>query len=330
MENRRHKTDTWFFLITLIELCIAVIFKKRAFCFRRIILSREILTRTLTGFVGCMLLVTICDAQDSVLNPVAKKMAPWYVEKFSLTAGFFLPANNTDVQVGIKGSILGTDIDLENDLGFNKYQPTFLADIQWRISRKSRVMFNYYNIPRSSTHTIQKELVFHDYTYQVNATVSSFFNTTIYQLSYGYAILTKPDYEVGLQLGAHLVGASAGVSLVGSGAGVSSSNEFGFTAPLPDLGIWGGYAFGNRTAINGYADYLSLTIGSVTGSIFAYDLVFVYKLMDHLVTTLGLTGLNFNVSATKKDVEGNFKWGYNGFALGVGYSFGKKSWGHLP
>jgi hypothetical protein len=75
-------------------------------------------------------------------------------------------------------------------------------------------------------------------------------------------------------------------------------------------------------------DYLSLTVGDITGSIFAYNLLFIYKLMEKLDISLGFSGLNFKVDAFKTNVEGHFKWGYNGPGLGVTYSFGKKSWGH--
>lgn len=257
-----------------------------------------------------------------------KKLAPWYVERFKLTAGFFVPISNTNLQVGVQGGQAGTPVNLEKDLGYNSGQVTFLANFQWRISRRSRVNLNYYNIPRSSTHTLTKDITFKDSTYHVDATVNSFFNTAIYQISYGYAILSKPNYELGVMIGTHIVGGRAGLSLSGATVNASASSDFGFTAPLPDLGIWGGYAFNKRMAANLDVDYLSLTVGDYTGSIFAYNILFIYKLLENLNISLGYSGLNFKVEEVKQKVEANFKWGYNGPALGITYSFGKKSWGH--
>jgi hypothetical protein len=119
-----------------------------------------------------------------------------------------------------------------------------------------------------------------------------------------------------------------GFSLTGQAVSVEKKNDFGFTAPLPDLGIWGGYAFSNRFAVTLDIDYLALTINDYTGSIFAYNLLFIYKLADHFDLSLGFSGLNFKLDVVKKDVTGNFKWGYNGPSLGVSYWFGKKSWTH--
>jgi len=255
-------------------------------------------------------------------------VAPWWVEKFRLTAGLFVPVNNTKVQVEANGSAAGTDIDFQKDLGFDAAQLTFLANFQWRISRRSRINLSYYDMTRKATHTLQKDITFNDQTYHINSSVNSYFNTAIYQFSYGYAFIEKPTYEVGVLIGAHTVGTKAGISLNGASTGISQDNNFGFTAPLPDLGIWGGYAFSDRFAVNLDFDYLSLTINNINGRLIAYDIAFTYKLIRQLDVSLGYSGLNFTVNTSKNNVSGNFRWGYNGPSLGATFSFGERSWKH--
>jgi hypothetical protein len=255
-------------------------------------------------------------------------IAPWWVEKFKLTAGLFVPINNTKVQVGASGSAAGTDIDFQKDLGFDAAQVTFLVNFQWRISRRSRINLSYYDMNRNATHTLQKDITFNDQTYHINSSVSTYFNTAIYQFSYGYAFIEKPTYEAGVLIGAHTVGTKAGISLNGAGTGINTDNNFGFTAPLPDLGIWGGYAFSKRFAVNLDFDYLSLTINNINGRLIAYDIAFKYKLIRQLDLSLAYTGLDFNVKTTKKGITGDFRWGYNGPSLGATFSFGERSWKH--
>jgi hypothetical protein len=276
---------------------------------------------TLTTIFLISISFSYSQTQDSLI-------APWWVEKFKLTAGLFVPINNTNVQVSANGTAPGTDIDFQKDLGFDAGQVTFLANFQWRISRRSRINLSYYDMNRTATHTLQKDITFNDQTYLKNSSVNTYFNTAIYQFSYGYAIIEKPTYEVGVLIGAHTVGTKAGISLNGASGGVAQDNNFGFTAPLPDLGVWGGYAFSDRFAVNLDFDYLALTINSINGRLIAYDIAFTYKLIRQLDLTLAYTGLNFNVKTSKKNVTGDFRWGYNGPCLGATFSFGTRSWKH--
>ncbi len=214
----------------------------------------------------------------------------------------------------------------EKDLGFNSAQLTFLANFQWRVSRRSRINLNYYNIPRKSTHTIQKDITFNGIVYPVSASINSYFNTTIYQVSYGYAILAKPKYELGVLIGTHLVGGEVGISLNNPNGSISGQSDFGFTAPVPDLGIWGGYAFSDRLALNLDFTYLAVSAGDVSGRILSYNLLFMYRAAKKLDVSLGYSGLNFGLDIYKTNVDGHLKWGYNGPSLGVTYSFGQKPW----
>ena len=129
-----------------------------------------------------------------------------------------------------------------------------------------------------------------------------------------------------LLTGAHVFGANVGMSVINANTGISKNNNFGYTAPIPDLGIWGGYAFCNRFAINFDINYLSLTIGSNSGRVLASNVIFVYRLIDKLDLSLGYAGLNSKVDVVKQDIDGQFTWGCNGPVLGINFSFGRKSW----
>jgi hypothetical protein len=259
--------------------------------------------------------------------PSILKKAPWTVERFRLRAGLFVPINSTDVQVSSANRNAGTDLNLESDLGLSRVISTFMANFQWRVSRRSIINSTFYAINRSSTYTLRKDIVFDSTTYLANSSVDVFFNTAIYQIAYGYSILAKPSYEIGIMIGSHIVGFSTGINTNGS-MGIAKNSDFRFTAPLPDLGIWGSYALSNRFALSLDASYLALTIDDTKGSIFSYNLQFLYKLRRRFDVSLGFAGLNFKISKTIQTVEGSFKWGYNGPSLSISYSFGKNSWIH--
>lgn len=266
-------------------------------------------------------------SRDSLGSEKEKIVLPWFVERFTVSAGAFYVVNKTNIQVTVSDNS-GTNIDVEKDLGLNREIATFIASFQWQISRRSKIALNYFNVNRSSSHTLDRDIIFEDNTYYANAQVNTFFNSKIYQFSYGYAILSKPKYEAGISIGTHVVNANSGISTNDENSGINTKNSFGFTAPLPDLGIWGGWAVSNRFAINGDISYFALTMDNKNGRLLAFNLNLTYKLANQLDLTLGYTGLNFKVDVFRPNLTGNFKWGYNGPTLGVIFSFGKKSWTH--
>ena len=152
---------------------------------------KKFLCSTLVIFLA----VHLCSAQKKSTQDKKVYIAPWFVEKFKISAGTFIPINNTRVQVGLTNGNAGTLVDFENDLGFKKSSGTFMADFQYRLTRRSRFDLSYYGISRSSTHTLQKNITFGEHTYNINSSVGAFFNTNIYRFSYGYSIIEKPKYE---------------------------------------------------------------------------------------------------------------------------------------
>ena len=263
---------------------------------------------------------------DSGIHPTV--VAPWFIERFKISAGFLIPLSNTSIEVSNRNGDAGTSIDFEEDLGLKRGTETFSADFQWRASRRSRFDLSFYRLNRSVTHTIDKDIHYSDSTYRANATLNGFFNTDIYRFSYGYALFAKPKYELGVMIGAHVVRANVGVGLYTPNTSVTRTDDFGVTAPLPNFGIWGGYVFNDRWALNGEIDWLSLTVGDIQGRILAYNISFIYKILNNLTASAGYTGLNCRVDVTKTDRTGTLKWGNNGPALTVAFSFGRRPWVH--
>lgn len=261
---------------------------------------------------------------DDNLYKRPKPVPPWFARRIKVTAGLFIPVNNTKIEVGNQSGTFGTTIDFEDDLGFRKSSSTFLSDIQWRASRRSRFDLSFFHLERTTSYQLKKEIEFGDHTYPVDASVNSFFENNIYRFSYGYAFLLNPKYELGLMIGAHILRSNVGISLIGATAQLGYKDDFDFTAPLPDLGIWGGYAFTDKLALTGNVSYLSLKINDVSGKIISYNLSVMYEVIPNLDLALGYTGLNFDVDVQKKRLQGYFKWGYNGPSLTVSYAFGKR------
>ncbi len=255
-----------------------------------------------------------------------KKVAPWFVNRFRFSAGFMYADNNTEISLGNSSGSIGTSVDFEKDLGFDKRVNTFLGNFQWRINRRWRFDFSYYQLNRNASKQIQKTINFGDSTYNFNANVNSYFNNNIYRVSWGYAILSKPKYEVGLLLGFHTMQTDLGIGINSTAGNVNKNESITFTAPLPDLGIWGGFAIGKRIAFNGEISYLSISAGEFKGSILSYNATAMLRLTKHIDFSLGYSGFDFTLDATFDKQITHIGWGYKGPSIALAYSILSKKW----
>jgi hypothetical protein len=254
----------------------------------------------------------------------ARPVPPWFARRLKVSAGIFIPVNNTKIKVGNESGSFGNTIDFEDDLGFEKSTGTFLGEVQWRASRRSRFDLSYFYFNRNSSYQLQKTIEFGENTYPVDAHVNSYFKTGIYRFTYGYAFLVNPKYELGVMIGAHVLLTDVGIRLAGETAQVGYKGKFDFMAPLPDFGLWGGYVIADKWAFNGSVSYLSLKIDNISGKIISYNLSFMYEALPNLDLSLGYSGLNFTLDVVKDNLAGYLKWGYNGPLLTASYCFGKK------
>lgn len=264
---------------------------------------------------------------DTTPNSVIEQdseLGSWLTHRFKVKAGAYFPLNNTNVKVGGANGNFGTEIDFEDDLGFTSYSTSFIADLNWRVSRRSTVAFEYYYLGRKSTKKLDREINFGENTYPINAEVSAFFNTQIARFSYGYAFISKPKIEAGVLIGAHFLISDVGLRLESNFIQDSEiKDNFDFVAPLPDIGLWGNFGIAKRMELFANANYFYIQVGDYTGSIISYSLSLSYNVYRNLDVELGYTGLNFEVDVEKQRLDGVLKWGYNGPSLKVAYSFGR-------
>lgn len=248
---------------------------------------------------------------------------PWHNRRFKVTAGGFFPVNNTQVQVEGNNGNIGTEIDLESDLGFTKSSASFLGTFDWRISKRSRLGFEYFVLDRTATKTLQRDINFGDHTYPLDGRVQGTFNVQIARIAYGYAILSKPKYQAGLLIGAHVLFADLGLRLDANTQSVEYHDRFDFTAPLPDVGIWGEFVLGKRWGLYANVNYLAVKIDETDGRIISYNLSVLYNVVNNFSLTAGYTGLNFRIDTVQDRLNGFLKWGYNGPTITAVYTFGK-------
>ncbi|WP_163399079.1 hypothetical protein [Flavobacterium fluviatile] len=247
---------------------------------------------------------------------------PWHARRFKFTAGVFFPSNNTEVQYGSNNGEFGDLIDFEKDLGFDKSSTSFMGAFEWRISRRSRLGAEFFYLKRTSTKTLEREIDFGDNTYPINARISAFADNQIVRISYGYAFISKPKYEIGALIGTHVLLGDMGIKLEAQTQEFEYRENFDFTAPLPDIGLWGEFVLGKKVGLYANFNYFALKVDNIDGRILSYNLSVLYNVYKNFSLTAGYSGLNIRVDVERERLNGYLKWSYNGPALSATYSFG--------
>ena len=172
-------------------------------------------------------------------------------EKFSIGVNAFFPTLDTTVRLDSTNGDIGTSISFEQNLGMADTEslPSYVAD--WRFAKKHNITLGHYNLDRSGSAVTSSEIRFGDNVYEVDLPISSFFDTNVFSLAYSYSFLFDEKKRFAVSLGLSVQDVSMGLQGQ-TGAGVIAETS-GITAPLPTIGISGGYAFSDKLTFRGGA-----------------------------------------------------------------------------
>lgn len=183
---------------------------------------------------------------------------------------------------------------------------------------------SYNEVNRNSTKTITKDINIGNHVYTKNAYVGAFANNHILRFSYGYSVIQNPKFELGLLVGIHLINYKLRLQAISNVVSINLKDTFGMKQAIPDSGIWGGYVFSNRFAVNGEINCVSATISNFSGFTIGSSLKFLYQVSNHFDIALGYAGFNFKLKKSDPKYIKSLKWNYNGPAIFATFSFGKK------
>ncbi len=257
---------------------------------------------------------------DTLVGKI-RTLRPWTAAPFSVRLGAFGAVNQTDIGAGTDNNPYSI-INWENELGMNRNTYSGLLNINARIGKHNRIDFSYYNIYRSKTIELEKEIHFGEHDYPLDSEVKMHWNTNIFRLSYGYSLISNEHVELGVLAGFHVMRFGFGLELIGNTLQLSFKDDLKFTAPLPDFGLWGTYALAKRWAISVEASYFSVKIKNIKGRVLNGGLSVQYKLSKHWGFDIGYTGFGVKINLDRKFLKSDFDWYYSGIFANVTYRFG--------
>ncbi|HUO67380.1 MAG TPA: hypothetical protein VMV37_07580, partial [Gammaproteobacteria bacterium] len=120
-------------------------------------------------------------------------------ERGSVMLAAFNTGRNTDARLDSNTrSGSGTDIDLEDDLGLERYMTVArLSGYLW-ITERQRIDFSLFDLSREASKTLQKDIVLGDQTFTVDADVDTLNELKIYKVDYTFAALNRDHGFLGI------------------------------------------------------------------------------------------------------------------------------------
>jgi len=231
----------------------------------------------------------------------APKPAPNVVEDvLRVEVNLFGASPQTTLRVDESPTEPGTEIDAEKDLGLSDFE--LLPQVEFTLLPGERhlVRASGFAIHRSAAKVIEKDISFDDEDYLAGERVDSLLNITMLGLTYGYRFLVRERGELSGTFGIQ-------IAEVESNAVVRSrvvrENESG-VAPLPLVGVEGRYDFTPQWAMEGRAQYLTVNVSQVNGSILDARLAVTWRMNPYLVMGLGYRAFQIDVDSRDEETSG--------------------------
>jgi len=271
----------------------------------------------------------------SPLAAAAKEKPEWRSwptgDRLFASVAWFKP--KLDTQVGISNSAgnLGALINFESSLGLADSKSTGLAGINWRISKRNSLAFNYFKLDRSATKGDGISITIGDETFEPAADfpIASFFNIEAFDLLYSFSAIRNPKHELALGVGVSFQDLSFGLEQTPDCAVPPCDRKtetFSSTAPLPTLNARYQYAINDKWIVVTNLGWLAVSADldsdeSLSGKIWNAEAGIRWKAWKNVGFSLLYNYFDVDVDYDKRNMKATVVYEYQGPALGINAYF---------
>lgn len=239
--------------------------------------------------------------------------------KWVFNLGAFLL--NTDLRASLNGqSSTNPEVDFDETFGGDNDATRVRGDVTWRITPVHHLRFGYFNNTTNRSKAIDKVVNWGDLTFDVGAQVDSKHKMEVYELSYEYAFMKQPTYEVSASLGVHYSDVTLQLSgnatitnpdgsTTNQAAAVKSSN---IPAPLPVLGLRGGWVVSPNWYLEASGQFFKLDYEGYNGNWSDLRASATWMFNRNFGLGLGYNRFVTRVDVDKNEFNGKLKTGYSG------------------
>jgi hypothetical protein len=227
----------------------------------------------------------------------------------------------TEVKARLDGqSLSNPEIDFDKTFGKANDATRVRGDLLWRITPEHRLRAMYFNNSVARSRVLEEDVRWGDYTFNSGSRAEFRHKLQVLDLSYEYAFLRRPTYEVAASAGVHYMDMTlqlSGTASITDAEGNTTTSSAttkssSLPAPLPVLGLRVGWVAAPDWYIVAEGQFFKSKIGSYDG--YWSDMRVGATWMYHRNYGIGLGYDRFltNLDVSKDDFDGRLKLGYSG------------------
>jgi len=244
-----------------------------------------------------LLVVTLpVAAQDNLLFP-----------RFSVTGGTSPASFDTNARIDPdEGTEEGTLVSFERDLGLEDSRNLQRFGLQWRPFARHELAATHFSAPRAGLEQIDRNIVFRDETYSVNALVTTEFDLDYWSATYTYWARRAERSGIGITLGVANIAMDASVTAQQPGVTVTVTQTAETDVPVALAGLQTRIAFMER--LHGEASISTLprvTIEDYTGTALTGAARLEYRPLNWLGIGAGYHYFRLDVDVAQADLGGS-------------------------
>src|ERR1044071_10381868 len=205
----------------------------------------------------CLLVASVAAAQESPLFP-----------RVSATAGRYGAHFPTAVRLDPDATGEGTRIGFERDLGLEPDESLQRFALEWQPAARHELAGSYFSSSRRGFQQINREFVFRNNTYPVDALVTTGFDLKYWSATYTYWARRSARDGFGITLGAAGLSLDASVIAQRADLTVTANQSARTDVPVALAGVQGRVALSDRVLAGADAAMLPrVTINGSTGRV---------------------------------------------------------------
>ena len=238
---------------------------------------------------------------------------------------YFYPTISSTARLDLTATARpGSVIKLEDDLDLDERKGTPYLTLGMRLGDRWRLEFEYYELNRSSSKTLTRQIEWGDTTFPLGVQINSTFDTTVYRFTGGYSFIKDPVAEAGVGFGLHITDFSTGLSGIGSGPNGSAAfqNEKRDTlVPLPTAGLYGTYKVSDQVSLRGRVDFLSFKYDDYDGRLINWMASVDWRFARNWGAGVGYRYVDYKLDASNPDFRGEINYNFKGPTIFLNAAF---------